>query len=254
MSFVRCCVVLAVSLLTFACSEEPAATAPPVEADWAGTVIRTDPMFGGGMAVVERVEAAPQLRWAGAAEERAALVEQLMKELDATARADVEERLRPEVAAAGNEFLRSKAGIALLAAEATAVAGGAGMFDDLPQRLGRRAGDPAKVKDAAERFQAVSEKHVDRGAVSPFVLAELLALSRIEATESTAIGTFLATDLGAAWLQARTAAWPEARRRVDSVLAILQKDGFVENTLEGRLPDLLLPGPESVEAEGGTGR
>ena len=110
------------------------------------------------------------------------------------------------------------------------------------------------MKDAAERFQAVSEKHVDRGAVSPFVLAELLALSRIEAAESTAIGTFLATDLGAAWLQARTGAWPEARRRVDSVLAILQKDGFVENTLEGRLPDLLLPGPESVEAEGGTGR
>ena len=253
MSNLRWMPVLAALLMVPGCTEKPGAAAPPVEADWAGVVVRTDPMFGGGMALVARVEVAPHLRWAGADEQRAALLKTLRSELDASALTEVEARLTGPIAAAGNEFLRSPAGQALLAAEATAVMGGAGMFDDLPTRLGTRAGDPQKVADAATRFRAVSEKHVDRGAVSPFVLAEMLALSRIEAADAAAIGKFLASEAGEAWLAARTAAWPEARRRVESALAVLTKDGFVENALEGNLPDLLLP-PESVETGDRTGR
>ncbi len=229
------------------CRDDPSAAAGRTgeTAPWAVELAALDPAFGGRAAVVAWVDRGPLWTWRGEPRAREAAMTRFFGELDEAALARCRAQLDPVVAEAALAFLRTDAGQAMIEAELLAMSTFGWHYDDLPTRLAAWLGDPGRVgPHAQEVFREATESVMDGGSGSPMQLALVLAARVVGEAEAGAIGAFLATDRGAAWLAGRTNAWPEARDEGRRALRKLADAGFARNATADAMDDLILPRAE----------
>lgn len=224
---------------------------PSVGPDWIAEVLRHDPLFGGGPALLARLAGDPDLAWAGDAGAREVFLGAVSARLDAAAADHLRQHVPADLVRQVLPFLRSDAGRSMTAAEQRILTLCPIQADDFVTRIAGQLGDPDLVGPAARR--QVAELRLAAGvSVSPAGLAQVLGLGQVEPAEARQIAAFLASAPGASWLGQRQAAFAAVERRFLALRNEVQARGFL--TSRRALPDLVLPRAEFADGPGAAGR